>query len=162
MYIGLFFLIPFLNILYNNLKNKKEKHILIITLAGIVSLCPIFNYIPIKNYRLEIIPNYWTIIYPLLYYFIGCYIYEYKPKFCKTKCLIVLAILILTESIITYYFNYKKFFDWSFFGGYESIITVIASTIIFILLYDINCNKKFISKFVCSVSAVSPILFIYC
>ncbi len=161
MYIGLFFLIPFLNILYNNLKNKNEKHILIITLAGLVSLCPIFNYIPIKNYRLEIIPNYWTIIYPLLYYFIGCYIYEYKPKFNKIKCLIVLAVLILTESIITYYFNYKKFFDWSFFGGYESIITVIASTIIFMLLYDINCNKEIISKFVSSVSEVSLDMYLF-
>ena len=72
MYIGLFLLIPFLNIMYEGLKTKKNKQYLILTLLIMVSISPIINFITVRNVKLEIIPNWWNSIYPLVYYFIGC------------------------------------------------------------------------------------------
>lgn len=43
MYIGLFLLIPFINLIYNNLKSKKQKQILIITMFILTSFQGIFN-----------------------------------------------------------------------------------------------------------------------
>lgn len=37
MYIGLFLMIPFINLIYNNLKNKKQKQILILTMFVLTS-----------------------------------------------------------------------------------------------------------------------------
>ena len=38
MYIGLFLLIPFLNLAYNNLPSRKSKLVLLVTLIGLTSL----------------------------------------------------------------------------------------------------------------------------
>ena len=71
MYIGLFLLIPFINLIYNNLASKKHKQILILTLFILTSLSSL-------NIKLTIIPTWWNDIYPLTYYFIGAYIREYS------------------------------------------------------------------------------------
>lgn len=43
MYLGLFLLIPFINLIYNNLKNKKQKQVLILTMLVLTSFQGIFN-----------------------------------------------------------------------------------------------------------------------
>lgn len=48
MYIGLFLLIPFLNLIHNNLKSKKEHIILIGTLIFLCGLPSFFNNMPIS------------------------------------------------------------------------------------------------------------------
>ena len=92
MYIGLFLLIPFLNLIYNNLGSKKHKIVLICTMLFLTSLPTIVN---IYNFRLgfsadmffndgelrnKILPFWWKSMYPVTYYFIGAYFSEYKPK----------------------------------------------------------------------------------
>ena len=67
MYLGLFLLIPFINLIYNNLKNKKQKQVLILTMLVLTSFQGIFNI------KYNLIPDWWISIYPLTYYFIGCY-----------------------------------------------------------------------------------------
>lgn len=154
MYIGLFLLIPFLNILYENLNTKKNKQYLILCLLIIISFSPLINFIRVGEYNLEIIPNFWNEIYPLVYYFIGCYISEYKPKIKKIKWSLICFFIILTQTVITFIYNYNILFIASFFGGYNSLTIVIISTLIFLLLYDIKCNKKPIKKIIKSISIV--------
>lgn len=73
MYIGLFLLIPFINILYNGLKSKKQKIGLIITMLSLTVLPSVMNIWGIsrkiqgillpggsENW-VKIIPNYWTV-----------------------------------------------------------------------------------------------------
>ncbi len=74
MYIGLFLLIPFLNVLWRGLATKKRRLVLIATLLALVSL-PVLT-----NERWNILPDWWKRIYPLLYYFLGAYFGEYQPK----------------------------------------------------------------------------------
>ena len=65
MYIGLFLLIPFLNIIYNNIQEKKYKDILIIVLLLLTSLEALTTALKIQDINLNIFPDYWTIIYPI-------------------------------------------------------------------------------------------------
>lgn len=75
MYIGLFLLIPFLNTIYNGLKSKKEKQILILTFFTLVTLSTLLGTV-----KINCISSWWSGIYPLMYYFIGCYLREFPPE----------------------------------------------------------------------------------
>ncbi|MBE6160410.1 MAG: hypothetical protein E7157_05140 [Lactobacillales bacterium] len=161
MYIGLFLLIPFLNILYDGLKTKKNKEHLIITLLLMISLSPIISSITIRGIKLDIIPDWWNEIYPLIYYFIGCYINEYQVEINKKKGILLTIGLILIETILSYVVNYNDTFSWNFLGGYGSLQTVIISTTIFLLLYKVNCNKKKINKIITNISILSLDIYLF-
>ena len=161
MYIGLFLLIPFLNILYKGLKTKKNKQMLIITLIVLVSINPLINYIKIGDTRLEIIPDWWSKIYPLLYYFIGCYINEFKISSSKIKGFIIILFFLLTSSLFSYIYAYNSIFDTSFIGGYGSLQTVIISTLVFMMFYDTKCDKKIINKIFNKISNLSLDIYLF-
>ena len=64
MYLGLFLLIPFLNIIYDNL-NKFQKHLLLSILIFITALAPITNNLIVHGTVTNIFPNWWENIYPI-------------------------------------------------------------------------------------------------
>lgn len=164
MFIGLFLLIPFLNILYASLKTKKNKQILIASIILVLSFSPLINYIRVGEYNLEIIPTYWNEFYPILYYFIGCYLSEYQPKLKGKKYalgIMVYFFLILMETAITYFYNYGELFSWSFFGGYNSLNTVIISTLLFVLLYNIKSDNKIVKSIAKSISSVALDIYLF-
>lgn len=161
MYIGLFLLIPFLNILYNSLKTQENKKKLIKTLLILISIGPIINYITIDNVKFELIPDWWENLYPIAYFMIGSYIGEYQPKINKKKNIFILIGLILIETILVYLYNYNNVYNWNFLGGYASIQTIIISSIIFLLLYDINCNNKYIVNICKNISILSFNIYLY-
>lgn len=155
MYIGLYLVIPFLNILYNNIPKKSHKQLLIIILLSVISLSPMFNNIKVGEKFLTFMIDYWYISYPLIYYFIGAYINEYKPKINTYVNLGIIFFLLYLESLTTYFYYYGKNYDSSIFFGYGALPTIIISTLMFILLYDKNIKNKLISSLIHSVAKVS-------
>lgn len=141
MYIGLFMLIPFLNILYQNIKTKKQKQILLLTLFLLVSLPSTLASITIFGKTLDILPNWWNGIYPFLYYFIGCYIREYQIKMPKIKNIIYVLAALLVETTITFFYCEGSKIT-SILEGHASVFSVIISVLLFLLLYDIDIKKK--------------------
>ena len=63
MYIGLYVLIPFLNVLWNKLNDKKEQKLLVIVLTLLVTVSSITGIL-----------GWWSNLYPVAYYFIGAYL----------------------------------------------------------------------------------------
>lgn len=75
MWIGLFLLTPFLNILWRGVDGKRNRLLLIATLFVMTALPDFTN-----RYGMYLSPGYWrTAAYPLLYFFLGCYVREYQP-----------------------------------------------------------------------------------
>lgn len=68
MYIGLFLLIPFLNLIFNNLKDRKQANKLLVTLMFLIGVPSVINI------KTKILPSWWTSIYPIFYYFLGAYL----------------------------------------------------------------------------------------
>lgn len=155
MYIGLFLIIPFLNILYKNIPTKKEKQILIITLILLVAIPSLINCIKIDKYTLALFPDWWVDLYPLLYYFIALYIKEYKIKINKIMNIFMILFLTLMEGLITFLYYKNSGIDYSLFESYSCLFPVIMSTLIFILLYDIECKNNIIKKVILSISKLS-------
>lgn len=161
MYIGLFLLIPFLNILYDSLNTKRKKQILILSLISMCSIYPIINYINIDGVKLEIIPDWWSKIYPFIYYFIGAYINEYKIEINKKKGIIIFILILLIETILSYIYNYNNKFSSDFLGGYNSLQTIVISTIFFLLLYKVNIKNKITLKIITNISKLSLDIYLF-
>ncbi|MBP3461510.1 MAG: acyltransferase family protein [Bacilli bacterium] len=161
MYIGLFLIIPFLNILYNSLDTKKKKQYLILTLISICSIYPLVNYLYIDKIKLEIIPDWWSILYPYIYYFIGAYINEYQVEIKKKKGIFIFVGILLLETILTYIYSYNDIFSKSFLGGYNSLLVIIMSTIFFLLIYKTDIKNKIISKIITNISKLSLDIYLF-
>lgn len=135
MYLGLFLIIPFINLIYHNLKNKKEKKLLIITMLIITSLPGIANC----KYRL--IPDWYMQFYPLTYYFIGCYLSEYKININKYLNAFLFIISVSISGIINILLSYNDIFLRGIHNDWPSILNVVPTTLIFIFILNLDLTK---------------------
>lgn len=151
MYLGLFLLIPFINLIYNNLKNKKQKQILILTMLILTSFQGIFNI------KYILIPDWWISIYPLTYYFIGCYLKEYKVNINKYLNVLLFIIVLIISSLINIHFSNGNKFVWGIYNDWGSIFNVLTSVLIFIFIINLNLNNvsNKISRVIVKVSELS-------
>lgn len=138
MYIGLYLLIPFLNILYNSMETNKNKQILIVTFYCLITLPTIFNAFDIK-----IIPSWWANMWPLLYYFIGCYLNESKDlvkKYSNFKILVMLFGILLVSIGVNILKSNGKTFVWGSHNEWYSWGPLGCSVLIFILIMKIDLS----------------------
>lgn len=156
MYIGLFLMVPFLNLIFNNLKNKKEKRILLITFSILTGLPGLFNYMPILFYgtKLILFPEWWINIWPVTYYFIGCYIYEFRPSLNKVLAVFLLVCIVVVETILTFYFSFGSKFA-GVIGDYTSISVMIVAFLFFIIFYDIEIKSSIVCKGISLIASLS-------
>ena len=140
MYICLFLLIPFLNIIYRNLDSQRKKRWLIITFLGLTALPISANWTATK-----LLPDYFIRMYPLTYYFIGAYIHEYKFKFSKLKLSLILLLLCMMDPLFNSIMHLSDKFS-IVFGLQNGLIYTAIAVIIFLLFYDIDFKSKLITK----------------
>lgn len=151
MFIGLYLLIPFLNTIFQNLKEKRERIILILTLVFLTGLPGFFNYIPVK---LMFFPGWWVGLYPLVYYFIGSFIKEYRPKVNKLVVLLLLIFLTFIETVLTYVFSKGGPFQYDL-GDYGSVLVMATSSLLFLLLYDLDLKGKILRAIISKISTIT-------
>lgn len=65
------------------------------------------------------------------------------------------------EAIATYVSCYNTKFDWDLIGEYNSIQTVMAATLLFLILYNVKTPGKIVKKMVMSVSNVSFDMYLF-
>lgn len=138
MFIGLYMLIPAVNIIYKNIGNKKNKLNFILVLCCLTS-------IPVSGF----LSNEWVSIYPITYYFIGAYIREFTPKINKIKGVIWIILILMIEDLITIFFaryNGTNIFNSILIDRYGFFLNLCVSVILFLILYDIKKCHKFFAK----------------
>lgn len=144
MYIGLFLLIPFLNLIYNGLDSKKKKDILLLTLLALTVLPTFFNSFnptdpawwaaPAAGYPVQLLPRWWLRLYPVTYYFTGCYLREYGLPLKTRTIALLLSLFTIGFGIFNYWQSYGAGFvtgpyvDW---GGFEPyLLTILLFTLL--------------------------------
>jgi surface polysaccharide O-acyltransferase-like enzyme len=143
MYLGLFLLIPFLNILYQNIVTQKEKQILIVTLAIMtVNTSVLFNF--------SLLPAFWTALYPITYYFIGSYVKEYKPQIDKKIAFGSILLLLSLSTIIAFFLEKSLVYFY-----FNSPIVMILAIILFIALYDTDFKNNILRFILTKISLLS-------
>lgn len=151
MYIGLFLLSPYLNILYKNVGAKRQKLILIGIFLFMTAVPSFFN---LKIRGILYFPDFWAGIYPMTYYFIGCFIREYQVKINKVWGMTALLFITLLETFIeVHYANGGIFKGMS--GYYSSLVIVIHAVTFFLIFYDVNIKVNFIARMVSLISILS-------
>ena len=152
MYIGLFLLIPFLNLIYHNLPSRKTKLVLLVTLIGLTSLPSIMN---IWNFTVEgwwktpylsveyrkFAPDWWTRIYPLTYYFLGAYLREFPLKLKQWQKLLCWFGCIIVFGLFNYYRSQYGFFAWSQYNDWQGMPNLIMTFFAFSFLSSIKTER---------------------
>lgn len=139
MYIGLYALIPFLNVMYHQLETKENKLLLIGTLIFVTSLPSLTNlFIP------NFLPKTFESIYPLTYYILGIYISEYEKeiKLAARQLFRLYFIIILIGSIFSSICIADRFYYVeAVFTSYENILTVCSTTVLFLAILKCDFSK---------------------
>lgn len=152
MYIGLFLLIPFLNLIWNNLGSGKAKLALVITLVCLTSLPTIANIYNFESlewwktpylsteYR-QILPDWWVRLYPLTYYFLGAYLKEFPLKLKQWQKLAVYFVCVIIFGWFNYYRSWGGFFAWASYNDWHGLPNVIMTFFLFSFLSSINTAR---------------------
>ncbi len=152
MYLGLFLLIPFLNVLYNNLESQRQKQWLVVTMMILTALPSVLNIFQFLNFgwwlqpsisnNYDIIfPDWWVGIYPLTYYFIGAYLREYPIKIKISSNLILCAVAAAVFGIFNCYRSYGNTYIWGEWVSYSSLFTTIQAVLVFNLFVNMKFEK---------------------
>lgn len=153
MYIGLFLLIPFLNIIFNNLRDKKQANILLITLVFIIGLPSILNIFKfnslewwfhpvIDNAYSKIFPSWWSSIYPIFYYFLGAYLKRYPIKISANYNFVLLFLTVALDGLFNFYRSYGGRYVYGTWNDYSSAFIMIISFLTFNLLLKIKLKEN--------------------
>lgn len=161
MYLGLFLLIPYLNILYKSLETKNRKAGLIFTFIALTALPSITNGIKVLDHRLFVLPDWWIAMYPITYYLMGCYIAEYKPKISTLKNIVYILLILLIHTSVYWVINEGGRFYKPFLGKYQNILTMMLAVLIFILFYDKDIKNKVIKKIIVLISTCSLDIYLF-
>lgn len=136
MYIGLFLLIPFLNLSWHGLTGKRQKQVLVLTMIALTMLPKLLNNFNLvlpgwwaapetsKEYN-KLVPSFFTAMYPITYYFIGCYLREYGLRLRSSAAALLLVLSVAFFGWYNYYRSGGGTFIWgsnSTWGG-ENLIT---------------------------------------
>jgi len=151
MYVGLMLICPFINILWKNL-SKKEHQILAVSMVMITMMYSLIGYV---------FPYYFQGMYPITYYIIGMYIREYKPQIAAWKLIFAGACAVGINCMITFICSRNPFNVYN--AGYlditdsgQNVVTVaITSVCVFLLLYQVRINNKFIYGIINHISRCS-------
>ena len=156
MYIGLFLLVPFLNLAYNKLKNKRQKQVLVLTLVFLTIIPTLFNIFNFDNPAwwsdpktsdtfAKLVPSWWMGFYPIAYYFTGCYIREYGIKLNTRSMLVLFLLAILIFGTFNFYRSYGTTFKSGSYVYWYGFEPYVLSVLLFVLLSRIktdNMNEK--------------------
>ncbi len=154
MYIGLFLIIPFLNLIWNNLDSKKKKQLLVLV-AIFISILPTLTNIHVltdlswwSNPKLQmdttkIIPDFFGTTYPITYYFVGCYLCEYQDELkIKTRTLVLMFISFATAfGAYHFYRSAGQQYDTGSYGYWNGFDPFILTVILFTILSRIKTDE---------------------
>lgn len=128
MYLGLFLLVPFLNMAYDAMQTQKKKKVLLGVMLILTALPSVVNIWRLdgiawwlnpvsKQVHHQFVPQYWENLFPLTYFLLGRYLREYPVKISKGINLGLIAAVILFNGAFSYYRSHGDIFVW---GGWQS------------------------------------------
>lgn len=152
MYIGLFLLIPFLNGAYHSLESKKHKLILVATMLFLTALPSILNIFVFDSYAFwskpileweytKIVPSFFTVLYPVTYYFIGCFLREFKPKLNRLLNFALIVVCAILFGTFNFYRSRGSVFVSGIWQEWGALPNVIMTVLVFLFLLNLPSER---------------------
>ena len=133
MYIGLLLFSPIINLALNQLKEPRQLYWAagtMIALSALPSITP-----------LNLIPDYWTSLYPVTYYVIGAVIRKLQPTFKKRIPLLLAATFSMWLGLLTLITTDGGASD-GFSQGYGGFWITVIITLVFLGLYRVQIGER--------------------
>jgi len=131
MYLGLFLLIPFLNMLWKGAESQGARKALVATLLALTSLPTL------TNFKFHLLPAWWTDLYPLAYYFLGAYFRTYQPKVKTGRALAGFALAVAAGGTLGFFVNYGAPYQDAGLSSWAGPTVVLSACLLFLLLRQI-------------------------
>ena len=154
MYIGLFLLIPFLNMIWQNLTTKKQEYFLLATLIVLTILPSFFNayefdaadgkwFSATNDGYWQLFPDWWKGFYPVTYYFVGAFLSRHRGEFKMKPIFAFLVFLCTWGAFGTYvvarcYGTTGSVYSWT---NYNSLGIFLMGVTLFVFLNSFNFKK---------------------
>ncbi len=144
MYIGLFALIPFLNLIWEGLDGRGQRKSLVLTMAALTLLPKLVNNFNLTSLEWwlspgssadynKLVPSFFTAMYPITYYFTGRYLREYGWEIRKRDNVLLLLLTVALLGLYNFYRSDGGKFVWgsnSTWGGENMITAVLIFTLL--------------------------------
>lgn len=155
LYLGLYALIPFLNLMYHGLNSKKQKLVLICILIVFTAL-PSFT----NKFGVNLIPQNWEALYPITYYLIGAFLSEYADDIKLSPLVLLLLYIVVIISggmFVNQFVRGQMYYSINLFVDWGNILNTTSTILLFLTILKCNFSKLpgFIAKFIETVSLVS-------
>ena len=151
MYIGLFPLIPWLNILYNALQTQQQRRYLILTMLLLTSFPGVINIYrfnpswwlnPTSNhFYYKLLPMAWIDIFPITYYFIGAYLRDYPLAGSAKRTVLLTTGFYLFNGLFNVYRSWGSPHVQGYWHDYCSLFIVTLSVLIFTMFTKFDYSK---------------------
>lgn len=161
MYIGLFLLIPFLNLAYAHIPTRTGKRLLLASLVfltlmpeTLVSFAPYYGG---GSLNLRILPDFFESLYPIAFYFVGSYVGEYRPRLRTWQRLLSVPLSVVLPTALCIGFTAARGeYAWYMMNGFSTLTVLGTATAVFLTLYDLPVRTKAVR---CAAAAVSHCTF---
>jgi len=152
MYIGLFLLAPFINSMYHGLESHKAKLALVITLlclTAIPAMTNIYNFDlaewwakPSISYEYQkLLPDWWTMIYPVTYYCIGAYLREFPIKINRILTVVIWITIVIAFGAFNFYRCRESYFAWGKYTEWYSLPVALMAILAFTFISGIKTDN---------------------
>lgn len=135
MYIGLFLLSPFVNAAWKAL-NDKAKGALVLTLFVMTALPGLVNH------WFKLLPDWWTVIYPLTYYVLGAWLREHPLKAKSWQLLLGWAALAALMGAAGYFTAKGGVYSWMPEDNWGSWSLTVQAGLLFSALVKVKSAPK--------------------
>lgn len=156
MWIGLFLLTPFLNMMYKAIPSQRQKQILILTLYVMTALPDLFN-----RYGLHLAPGFWASCYPLTFFFAGSYIHEYRPRVDSWKLWLIMLLLCMINPVFNVLFVHNHTLI-QIAGGPWGVFGTVVAIAFFLLFYQTDFKSPVLRKSLTKISLLSLDMYLCC
>lgn len=137
MYIGLFLLIPYLNILYHGLGSQRQKQYLLLVLLILTAGPSIGN----MDAKYPVVPDWWVSLYPVTYYYIGSYLREYPLKLRPAATGVLFLLACVAAGTLNYHFSHGEIYVWGIWQSWGSAIHVVLGVLAFHFLTALDYRR---------------------
>lgn len=152
MYIGLYLIVPYLNLIYHNLDSRESKRRLVLTFFLITSLPYMTNIFRFDSWQWwlhpasnasyqQLLPDFWTQAFPITFYFTGAYLSEFPLKLKRSRCIPALLGTILIYGTFCFYRSYnQQYVDGCWSWSFAPVVLFIA-VLIFHLFSGLDYSR---------------------
>ena len=151
MYLGLYLLIPLLNLVWRGLETRRKRQALLavfVLLAHVPSVANGFDWTtpgafadPALSQRYYLlVPRYWTILYPVSYYFIGRYLREYPVKIKKSVNAAAYLLCVVLFGSFAFYKSGSGVFISGSWQNWESLLLLPCGVLLFVFFTDLDLS----------------------